>query len=137
MGNRRIFVDTHGFYVWADADDPLHERAVAYLNPLRRKFLTTDWILVETVNLFVARRKAHWVERLLDFAGGSAALHVVAAASGQFEAACRLWKSYADHAFPLTDCTSFVTMREHRLEDALTADRHFRAMGFDPLLADA
>jgi predicted nucleic acid-binding protein len=34
---------------------------------------------------------------------------------------------------PLTDCTSFVVMKELRLKDALTTDRHFRQMGFHTL----
>ena len=29
-----------------------------------------------------------------------------------------------------TDCTSFVVMRELRLQEALTTDRHFMQMGF-------
>ncbi len=29
-----------------------------------------------------------------------------------------------------TDCTSFAVMRELRLRDALTTDRHFTQMGF-------
>jgi predicted nucleic acid-binding protein len=33
-----------------------------------------------------------------------------------------------------TDCTSFVTMRELRIADAFTSDRHFLQAGFTPLL---
>ncbi|MDD5260469.1 MAG: PIN domain-containing protein [Methylacidiphilales bacterium] len=136
MESRRIFVDTHGFYVWADTADPMHERAASLLRPIQRRFITTEWILIETVNLFVARRKAHWAAELLDFVAHTSALQIVPAASEQFQSACRLWEAYRDHAFPLTDCTSFVVMREFRLKDALTADGHFRVMGFNPMLAD-
>jgi predicted nucleic acid-binding protein len=34
----------------------------------------------------------------------------------------------------LTDCISFVVMRDQNLTDALTADRHFTQAGFVPLM---
>jgi predicted nucleic acid-binding protein len=136
MAGKRIFVDTHGFYVWADAADAAHGRAVAIVRESGRRFLTSEWVLVETVNLFVARRKPHWGERLFDFLRGTDAIGVVPASTEQFQAAGRLWHQYRDHPFPMTDCTSFAVMREAGIEDALTGDRHFRIMGFQPLLAD-
>jgi predicted nucleic acid-binding protein len=38
---------------------------------------------------------------------------------------------YGDYS--CTDCTSFGVMRELRLKQALTSDRHFRQMGFQAL----
>ncbi len=136
MADKRIFVDTHGFYVWADSDDPAHRKAEVILRRSGRKFLTTEWIVVETVNLFVVRRKPHWADNLLDVLMGTDAVRVVPASTEQFQAARRLWRQYRDHGFPMTDCTSFAVMREMGVEDALTGDRHFRVMGFNPMLAD-
>jgi hypothetical protein len=39
-----------------------------------------------------------------------------------------------DKAWSLTDCISFVVMREHEITDALTGDRHFTQAGFNALL---
>jgi predicted nucleic acid-binding protein len=39
-----------------------------------------------------------------------------------------------DKAWSLTDCTSFVVMRQHRLTEALTTDHHFEQAGFKMLL---
>jgi len=136
MANKPIFVDTHGFYVWADAAHSAHQRARALLENADNRYVSSQWIVVETVNLFVARRRPHWAERVLDLVGRSKALQILGATSAQFQSAQRLWMERRDQAFPLTDCTSFVLMREHGLTDALTADKHFRAMGFNPLLLD-
>ena len=51
--------------------------------------------------------------------------------------ALRLYESHTDKEWGLTDCISFVVMRDQQLIDALTADRHFRQAGFRPLLVDA
>lgn len=136
MGKKPIFVDTHGFYVWADASHPAHQRARGLLADSGNRFVSSQWIVVEIVNLFVARRRPHWAERVLDLVDRSKALRILAATSDQFESATQMWMQCRDQAFPLTDCTSFVLMREHGITDALTADKHFRAMGFNPLLED-
>lgn len=136
MGGKPILVDTHGFYVWSDAESARHDYARKLVLRRDRRFVTTAWIVVETVNLFVARRQAHRVGPLLDFLDTTSAVQVLPASPEQFAEAKVLWRRFREHAFPLTDCTSFVVMRELGLKDALTADRHFRAMGFNPLLAD-
>jgi uncharacterized protein len=51
--------------------------------------------------------------------------------------ALRLYESHTDKEWGLTDCISFVVMRDQQLVDAVTADRHFRQAGFRALLLDA
>lgn len=45
-----------------------------------------------------------------------------------------LYESHADKEWGLTDCISFGVMREHKLMDAATGDRHFQQAGFRPLM---
>jgi predicted nucleic acid-binding protein len=45
------------------------------------------------------------------------------------------FERHRDKEWGLTDCISFVVMRDRGLTDALTADAHFRQAGFRPLLA--
>jgi len=42
---------------------------------------------------------------------------------------------HRDKSYSFTDCTSFVVMKELKLKQALTTDRHFRQMGFEVLPA--
>jgi predicted nucleic acid-binding protein len=49
------------------------------------------------------------------------------------ERARALFFRYRAKDFSFTDCTSFALMRELRLREALTIDRHFRQAGFQML----
>ena len=51
-----------------------------------------------------------------------------------FDATKSFFRKHADHAYSFTDCTSFVVMRELKLTQALTSDRHFTQAGFEALL---
>jgi predicted nucleic acid-binding protein len=44
------------------------------------------------------------------------------------------YEARADKEWSLTDCISFVVMREEGIEEALTADTHYAQAGFRILL---
>ncbi len=136
MASQTKFLDTHGFFAWLNSEDPHHARVVEMFTTRDWPYLTTDWIVGETCNLLVARRRPHLVRRLFQALDKSRAINCIPIDGSRFQAARALFERYEKHAFPLTDCTSFAVMREFRLKDALTADRHFRVMGFNPMLAD-
>ena len=46
----------------------------------------------------------------------------------------KLFRSRTDKAWSLTDCISFVVMRDRGLSHALTSDQHFEQAGFVALL---
>jgi predicted nucleic acid-binding protein len=46
----------------------------------------------------------------------------------------RLFAKRPDKAWSLTDCISFVVMRDQDIAEALTGDRHFEQAGFVALL---
>jgi hypothetical protein len=47
-----------------------------------------------------------------------------------------LFERRTDKEWGLTDCISFVVMRDRGLHDAATEDRHFQQAGFRALMAD-
>ena len=49
------------------------------------------------------------------------------------EKARNVFFRHRDKNYSFTDCTSFVVMKELKLKQALTTDRHFRQMGFEVL----
>ena len=53
-----------------------------------------------------------------------------------FTKALKLYSSRLDKEWGMTDCISFVVMKDRKLTDALTTDHHFEQAGFKVLLRD-
>jgi predicted nucleic acid-binding protein len=65
---------------------------------------------------------------------GSAACEIVPASREWLDRALDLYHRHADKQWTLTDCASFVIMRELNVTDALIGDKHFEQAGFAALL---
>jgi predicted nucleic acid-binding protein len=137
VGRRDVFLDTSGLYALVDKNDEWHDKAARVVRQIlqsRRKLITTDQIIIETVNLSVAR-KSHFVgKRVLDLVEQSAGISVEWLGSVRFDAAKAFYRKHSDHAFSFTDCTSFIVMQELHLTEALTSDNHFSQARFRALL---
>ena len=133
-----LFVDTAGWVACADGADPAHARAGAARDgalEAGRMLVTTDFVVDETLTLIrfrlgLAAADAWWQQ--LD---ASARVRWERVETQRFEKARALFFQYRDKRFSFTDCTSFVIMRELRLRQALTTDRHFGQAGFEVLPA--
>jgi uncharacterized protein len=66
-----------------------------------------------------------------------ASLKLMAFEKALTDQAVALFETRADKDWGITDCMSFVVMQNHRLNDALTADKHFEQAGFRALLREA
>ena len=51
-----------------------------------------------------------------------------------FEQALNLYQQYQDKEWGLIDCLSFVVMKQHLIDQALTFDKHFTQAGFQALM---
>ncbi len=134
---RPTFVDTSGFYSALVARDDTHERAVRLFAAARARhasFVTTDYVLDETVTLLAARGHRHLVEPFLHSTLRSAACRVEWTDSERFAKTASFFTKHADQTWSFTDCLSFVVMKDLRLRDALTKDAHFDQAGFVALL---
>jgi predicted nucleic acid-binding protein len=129
----QVFADTFFFLALLNGGDPMHELALAKLRS-QPSILTTEFILLEMGNA-CARADDHadfltLVEGMRD----SARVTIVPLDSNLFDRGLRLMASRPDKNWSLTDCISFVVMKERSLSDALTADRHFEQAGFRALM---
>jgi predicted nucleic acid-binding protein len=134
MAQIPTFIDTSGFFSSLSKEDHSHEKTLGILSESRRRFVTTDWILGETLNLLTARKKHCLGIQFLEQVSESKILKILTIDMERFEEAKKLFIKFKDQQFPFTDCTSFVIMKEYKILDVLTADRHFKVMGFNSLI---
>ena len=134
-----IFIDTGGFYALVSAEDPSHQKALAIraaAGRIRRRAVTTDYVLDETATLLRARGLTNHLKEFLRMTETSQALSIEWMTPNRFAAARKFMLKHLDQEFSFTDCASFVVMKELRLTEALATDKHFRIAGFNPLLLE-
>ena len=137
MANREVFLDTSGLYALVDRKDAHHAIAREVVEPIvraARRLVVSDYILAETVNLANARSGTRVAPRVLDLIEQSAAIRIEWIGMSRFDLTKAFFRKHSDHDYSFTDCTSFILMRELRLSQALTTDRHFSEAGFESLL---
>ena len=133
---RDAFIDTAGWYALIDRRDSTHattRETVEQLIHEGARLVSTDYVIDESCTLAKVRAGSRAALQLLDLVNGTAALDIEWIGADRFDRAEALFRKYRDQAFSFTDCTSFVVMRELRIEQALTTDRHFAQMGFQAL----
>lgn len=129
-----IFVDTAYFIARANARDALQARAVAWDRSAGRQLLVTEYVLWEVVNHFSSRATRSKGHLIVSYVRQSDDYTVVPASPNWFERGMQLHAQRLDKEWSLTDCVSFVVMRDQGLTEALTSDHHFEQAGFGALL---
>ncbi|MBI3491640.1 MAG: type II toxin-antitoxin system VapC family toxin [Acidobacteria bacterium] len=135
---RSLFVDTGGWMACADAADPVHAPCCAARDAALlagQTLVTTDFVVDETLTLIRVRLGLAAAETWWEQVDRSARLRWERIESDRFERARHLFFRYRDKDLSFTDCTSIGVMRELRLTQVITTDRHFRQMGFQVLPA--
>lgn len=130
---KALLVDTAGWMACADGSDPAHGKACSARDAALgagRLLVTTDYVLDETLTLVRMRLGIAAAETWWAQIEGSSRVRRETIDALRAEKARALFFRQRDKDYSFTDCTSFVVMRELRLKQALTTDRHFRQAGF-------
>jgi len=131
-----MLLDTAGLLALVHRAESQHESAVkAYLGARVR--LTHCYVLAELVPLATVRGIPR--RTVLEFSKRlhiSAEVEVVWVSETLHSQAIDLLLARPDKAYSLCDAVSFVLMRQRRILEALTADRHFEQEGFLRLLSN-
>jgi predicted nucleic acid-binding protein len=134
---RRVFADTGYWVALVNPHDDLHQKALRTSRSLGPVFtVTSDPVLTELLNDFGRRgpqlRQA--AAELVDELKQNPNCVVVPWTARLFHAGFLLYKQRGDKDWSLTDCTSFVIMREGNIAASLAHDKHFEQAGFEALL---
>ena len=134
---RVVFADTSYWLALLVRTDPWHDIAVLLsLELIDMHIVTTEMVLAELLN---------GVSRLGEYHRNLATTEVtrlrsdpnvdiISQSEDQFRDAFDYYRSRPDQRWGLTDCASFMVMRERGITHALTADRDFAQAGFTILM---
>ncbi len=130
----RIFVDTMYVVALINENDEYHELASELAEKHENSsFVTTDSVLLEIANALARNYKEQAVE-IIEYFFSSDEVEIVHLNPVLFEKAFQRYKMYLDKTWSLVDCISFEVMKEKKLTDALTGDKHFEQTGFNRLM---
>ena len=131
-----LFVDTAGWIACADAADPEHEAASAARDhwlETEGLLVTSDYVIDETLTLLRLRLGLSAAEEWWHGIAGSRRVVRELIHEERAERARHVFFRHRDKNFSFTACTSFALMRELRIREVLTTDKHFRQTGFQML----
>ncbi len=132
-----VFADTLYWIATINPHDQWHERALAVSRTLAGvRILTTDEVLIETLNFFAERGEAlrHSAILITRAILRNTNVEVVTGSRETFLSGMALYEARPDKGYSLTDCISMSLMHERGISQALTHDHHFEQEGFTTLL---
>jgi predicted nucleic acid-binding protein len=129
-----VFADAFYFVARLNRRDQHHTRVVAFTHGFHARIITTDWVLMEVADALAASECRPRVRDFILHLRQVPACEVIPASRSLFDQALEIYQRHSDKGWTLTDCASFVVMRERGLTQALTGDRHFEQAGFVALL---
>ena len=133
----RLFIDTVFIQALLNKADQYHSDARRLATKLRSADVwVTEAVLIEVGNALAGFDRAG-AAQFIRSAYRTPNIRVVACDSDLLHRALDLYESREDKSWGLTDCISFVVMKENEIHDALTADQHFVQAGFRVLLSHA
>jgi predicted nucleic acid-binding protein len=127
--SRLLLVDTSAYFALVDRTDQHHLAASAFVRANDIPFVTTDLIIVETLNLVQARLGHSPALQLGRRLLNPALTSVLKVTDVDVAQAWRLFQRYRDKSFSFTDCTTFALMGRMRILTAFAFDVHFRQYG--------
>ena len=133
-----IFLDTAYAVALSSRRDNLHQQArklAAEIRAKRIRVITTQAVLTEIGNSFASRVNRGKAVILIAALINDENVSILPFNEQFFEEAFELYQERQDKSWGMTDCSSFVVMRQLGIKEALTADHHFQQAGFRILLS--
>ncbi|CAN5405014.1 hypothetical protein BH20ACI2_BH20ACI2_09240 [soil metagenome] len=98
---------------------------MAELTEKKARLLTSEAVLLELANGFSRTMFRNATARFTDNICSNRDIEIVWSTQDLFTEALDLYRSRPDKDWSLTDCASFVVMKERDISLAFTSDKHF------------
>ena len=127
------FADTSYWLALELNDDQNHETALTHwLSLVETTFavVTTSYIFDETITYLNSRNHHEKAVEVGENLLLSPTIELVHIDENLFFEGWTMFQKYQDKRYSLTDCISFLVMKQKNLDIALTFDKHFSQAGF-------
>lgn len=124
-----ILIDTSAYYAIIDKDDAFHSSALRFIKGNTVPTLTTNLIIIETLNLIKQRLGHYHAVKIGKKLFDHTITPIIKIDDKDMTKAWNIFQRYNDKGFSFTDCTSFVIMERLETDTAFTFDEHFRQYG--------
>ena len=133
----KAFLDAAYAIALSAPHDQYHQLAEILAEQLEAdgtQLITTRAVVLEIGNALAKLRYRNAAIELLDSLEQDPNVEIVPFSEESFKRAFQLYRERPDKEWGLTDCLSFVVMKDRGLLNALTTDEHFKQAGFNALL---
>lgn len=130
---KTYFADTSYWLALELSNDQNHQKALTHWQNLAKasfRIVTTSYIFDETVTYLNSRNHHEKAVEVGENILLSPTIELVHIDENLFFEGWTLFQKHQDKRYSLTDCISFVVMKQSELKTALTFDKHFVQAGF-------
>lgn len=131
---KSVFADTFYFLALLNERDAAHKPSVPVSRAAGLALVTIEFVLMELADALFKPHQQDEVLALWNVVETDPAFRLIRVSAELIQRGKKPYRERPDKEWPLTDCISFVVMRDRELTEALTADRHFEQAGFKALL---
>ncbi len=128
-----IFLDASYLIALLHERDQNHVASIGLIDQLeadQTPLMTTEFCLVELVDFLSSKNLPEAGREIVEHLKSNDFLTVVQCSSSLFQRGLIFHAKHRDKSWGVTDCTSFIVMREERVREAATFDAHFSQAGF-------
>ncbi len=132
--NKIVFIDTGAWFAGIAKNDQYHDQAMKHRNHLMKenvRFITTNLVIHETTMLLERKVSKKEAIKFLKAVLKDPLVEIIHADEYIEQEGFLLYQQYKDQGFSITDCISFVVMKQYQISRCFTFDQHFSTMGFD------
>ncbi len=131
------FWDTSGWFSLVIPSEVNHKVAKNIADQLQKSkfpFFTSDLVIQETMTLLIARKEAEKAKQFWSSFIESKVIRLERIDESRFQKSGDYFSKHIDNGYSFVDASSFVLMKEFKISDAVTTDKHFTQAGFIKLL---
>ncbi len=132
-----LFLDTAFAIALISPKDAFHEKALELAKQIEKTqthLVTTRAVVIEIGNALSKASMRESAIELIDSMEEDETVAIVPISDEIYNGAFDLFRSRLDKEWGLTDCISFLVMKQRGIANALTTDQHFQQAGFVALM---